>query len=331
MIRFISRLKAVSLPIVLVSSLLSAGHQLGYAEETSQNKPPSNPSISVKAEVDRAFITIGDPVEYTITIRHDPAIKILSNIPSPAGDILKIKKIEEFKREEKGMTVEGRTFKLTAFRLGEFILDPVKIEYRSGSNPTQSISTEKIFLTVKSVDAGQPKEDIKGLKGVLEIVQKWMRVLLVILGLGLTALIVFILYTRFKKKRAEGASPETLLSPEEEAMLHLNQLFDSDLIRKGKTKEYYLKLSEILRIFFERKFHILAVESTTFEALRLLRNKELPVDLMQKIEEVLEAADLAKFAKWQPEPVMILNINKKSKEIVEELTPKEQPEAQSGV
>ena len=57
--------------------------------------------ISVKAEVDKAFLTIGDLVTYTVTITHDPEIKILTRIPSPDTSVLEIKKIEDVNLKEK--------------------------------------------------------------------------------------------------------------------------------------------------------------------------------------------------------------------------------------
>ena len=107
------------------------------------------------------------------------------------------------------------------------------------------------------------------------------------------------------------------------AFFNLNHLFDSDFLRRGKIKEYYLRLSEILRIYFERRFQILAIESTTYEIIRALRQKSIEPELIRKIAEVLEAADLAKFAKWIPEPSQILLLNQKSKQIVELAKPGE--------
>lgn len=296
--------------------LLSLGALLfslsGYADNKSD--------ISVKAEIDRAFITIGDPVEYTVTVRHDPSTRILSQIPPPSSDILKIKKIAEFKREEGGMKIEGRKFTLTAFRLGEFILDPIQIEYRVGGGDPKKIETNRIFLTVQSVAKGEEKKDIRGAKTVLSIPRKILGLVISLLVITLLGAAPFLLRLR-RKKTAVSVPLGTLLSAEDEALLNLNQLFESDLLRRGKVKEYYLRLSEILRVYFERRFQILAIESTTYEILRSMREKDIPRQLLEKIEEVLEAADLAKFAKWKPEPAQIIQINQKSKQIVEEAHP----------
>ena len=91
--------------------------------------------IRVKAEVDKAFLTIGDPVTYTVTVEHSPDIQILSSIPAPSSDILEIKKVEDIQKKQKKEVVTGRKFILTCYRLGEFILDPVTIKYHKDGHP----------------------------------------------------------------------------------------------------------------------------------------------------------------------------------------------------
>jgi len=279
--------------------------------------------ISIKAELSNAFITIGDPVHYTITIRHAPTIELLTTPRPPSADILEIKKIEEFKREEDKQMVEGRKMTLTSFRLGEFILEPVKIEYRDPSGEIKSLQTEKLFLTVKSVAAGEEKTDIRGIKSVVSIEGGTGLLLLGLLMILVGAGFGFVIYRRMKSKVPLVQGPEIVMSAEEEAFFHLNQLFDSDLMRRGKVKEYYLRLSEVLRAYFEKRFNILAAESTTYEIIRFLKQKEVDSALIEKIDGVLQAADMAKFAKWKPEAASVIMINKKSKQIVEDATPQE--------
>lgn len=278
--------------------------------------------ISVKAEVNQAAITIGDPVEYTVTLRHPPTIQILSSIPAPPQDIFTLKKVEDIKRTEDKQIVEGKKFILTTFKLGEFILDPVQIQYRSADGKVGTLATDRLYLTVRSVAQGEEKKDIRGLKSVIHLAGSAAALFLVVVAVILGGF--FFIYLRLRKRAGViPAESQTVLSPEEEALSQLNRLFDSDLIRRGKIKEYYLKLSEILRSYFERRYQILAVESTTYEILRALMEKDFDSALRQKIEEVLSAADLAKFAKWIPEPSQIILLNQKSKQIVEESRPSE--------
>jgi hypothetical protein len=277
-------------------------------------------NIRVKAEVDKAFLTIGDPVIYTVTIEHAPDIQILSSIPSPASDILEIKKVEDIRKKLKKEVITGKKFTLTTFKLGEFVLDPITVRYRKVGQSEKTIQTNKLYLTVKSIAAGAPQEDIRDIKTVVPFKVRLGKFLWAVLSLAFLALGYF-LFQAFRKKKILAAPAPSPLTPEEEALLHLSELFESDLLKRGFIKLYYLRLSEILRAYFERRYKILAVESTTLETLRALRPLHLHTELYQKIQYVLEASDLAKFAKWVPTAPEILQLNKKSEEIIKESVP----------
>ena len=277
--------------------------------------------ISVKAEVNKAFITIGDPILYTIIIQHDPKIRILSDIQPPAQDILKLKKLEAIQKKEGPRIYEGKKFTLTAFSLGDFVLDPVTIEYQDTDGQKKTLQTDKIYITVKSVAEGEQKTDIRGIKSVIKIPAKFLPY---IYSVGaLLAILIIVVFWRRRKKAGLQAEPELIRSIEDEALFQLNKLFDSDWLRRGKIKEYYLQLSEILRVYFERRYKIPAIEATTYEIHRALKEKELEPPLRELINEVLEAADLAKFAKWKPEPPQIIQLNQKAKQIIEMARPRE--------
>ena len=276
--------------------------------------------IRVKAEVDKAFLTIGDPVTYTVTVEHAPDIRILSDIPAPSSDILEIKKVEDIHKKQKKKVVTGRKFTLTTYRLGEFILDPVTIKYQKDGQPEKSVQTNKLYLTVKSVAEGEPQEDIRDVKSVVPYKLRLGKLLWTFFVLALLIAAYFLYRTLRKKKNVFQPAPPPL-TPEEEALLHLGELFESDLFKRGLIKMYYLRLSEILRVYFEKRYQILAVELTTVEILRALRPLHLEAGLYQKIQYVLEASDLAKFAKWIPTAPEIIQINKKAEEIIKESVP----------
>src|SRR3990167_7160247 len=111
----------------------------------------TGPDITVRSEIDSGTITIGDPVTYEVLIRHEPEIQLLSSIPPPDGDILKIKKIEDIRIRDGKHIVEGKRFILTAYRLGDFIIAPVTIKYRKQDGNAREIGTTPIYLKVKSV------------------------------------------------------------------------------------------------------------------------------------------------------------------------------------
>ena len=279
--------------------------------------------ISVKAEVNKGTITIGERIEYRITITHDAAAQILSPIEAPKEEPFEVKETHDIFEKQGKLTVEGKRFIVTAYELGEFILEPVTIQYRVTDGGPKTIQTNRLFVTVKSIDSSaKPKTDIRNVKGALGLKRHWgwlgwVLVFFITLGGG-------IYFWWFKKQhlQAGGGAEEPKLSPEDQALFELNRLFDSDLIRRGKMKEYFLEMSEVLRRYLERRFEISAIESTTSEILRDLKSKELTPSLCEKIQNVLESTDFVKFAKWKPGPPEIIRINQLAKALVEEARPK---------
>jgi len=281
------------------------------------------PSIAVKAEVDKASFTIGEKVEYRVSITHDPAIQVISQIPPPPSDTFQIKEAHDFSEKQGKQIVEGRRFLFTSYELGEYVLEPVTLRYRSPKGEEKSIQTNKLYLTVRSVDSsGKPMTDIRNVKGVLKLRAQWgwLWSLFFILLLGGGG--VFLWWRWKHPVLSSPTNSEPALSLEDETLVKLNRLFDSDLLKKGEMKKYFLELSEILRRYFERRFEIQAVESTTAEVLRDLIRKEISTSLREKIQEVLETADLVKFAKWKPASAEIFKTNQLAKTIIEEARPK---------
>lgn len=308
--------------VLLIGFLLGISGSLQAAEEGT---------LSVKAEVDKAFLTIGERVEYRVTVTHDPTVRVLSQIPPPSTEVFEVKEVHDFSEKQEEQMVEGRRFVLTTYELGEFILDPITVRYRTPQGQEKKAETNRLFLTVHSVDSsGKIKTDIRNAKGVLELPWRW--------GWAESLFLSFLaiaggaaLWWYWKHRRLPTETiVESVLSPEEEALLRLNRLLDSDLIRQGKLKEYFLELSEILRRYFEKRFEILAVESTTFEILQVLREKEISDSLREKIREVLEMADLVKFAKWKPPVPDVIKVNQLAKMIVEEAKPPLPPVQEAG-
>lgn len=279
-----------------------------------------DPELSVKAEVDKSVLTIGERVEYKITITHDLRVQIIPQL-APPTDAFDLKEAHDFSEKIGRRIVEGRRFILTAYELGEFILEPAVIRYRTTAGEEKTVETNRLYLTVRSVDAGKPKTDIRGPKGVLALRARWggaVLILLILLGVAVGAFLGW----RAKQPQEGRATKEPELSPEDEALLKLSRLFDSDLIRRGRVKEYFLQLSQILKFFFERRFAIAAAESTTSEILESFHGKRLPKTLEEKIRQILDAADLAKFAKWAPSQTEITQLSQLSKQVIEEARPK---------
>jgi hypothetical protein len=110
-------------------------------------------------------------------------------------------------------------------------------------------------------------------------------------------LIVF-LGLRRRKRRPVEARRQT---PEEIAHAALELLLSEDLPAKGLIKEFYLRLTGVVRQYVEDTTGIRAPEQTTEEFLRDMRSHAVfPPERSVQLAEFLEAADLVKYAGQQP-------------------------------
>ncbi len=272
----------------------------------------------LQSEVSKGFITIGEKISYTISARHAPAVQILD---IDASDTLRFFEVKEWHNfsDKKGIdVVEGKKFVITTFEIGQFVLAPAKVIYLDRVGVKHEVLSNSLYVTVESVDKnGKAKEDILGMKGVMSFksVFRSFAFWVVFFVVLLSALIVWVVLRRKKGLLGEAGKPS--LSPHDEAYRALSQLFDSDMIRSGQYSAYFAGMSEILRRYFERRYHMGALEATTEELIQKIRERDLDGKTKTLIREVLETCDLIKFAKYVPMPAEIISLNRQAKEIVD--------------
>jgi hypothetical protein len=100
---------------------------------------------------------------------------------------------------------------------------------------------------------------------------------------------------------AEAAAPARPPRPAHEiAYAELERLLASGLLEKGRVKEFYIELAEIMRRYFEARFGVDTFERTSAEILDALRLARLPAKGMALTAEFFGSCDLVKFAKHIP-------------------------------
>ncbi len=90
-------------------------------------------------------------------------------------------------------------------------------------------------------------------------------------------------------------------SAKDRALAELAELQQSDLLAKGLTEQYYVRLTTIVRQYIENQFGIAAPKLTTEEFLDQTASSSLLDDGQRGTLRVfLSLADLVKFARFQP-------------------------------
>jgi hypothetical protein len=125
----------------------------------------------------------------------------------------------------------------------------------------------------------------------------WLLGLLILVIVGLA---VWYFVKHRKPKLDENGEPVKgpSMPPYDKAIGDLESLKQQKLWQAGKLKEYYSGLTDIAREYIEGQFQVNAVEMTTDDILREVRDLHFDEALYGKLKSTMELADLVKFAKY---------------------------------
>jgi hypothetical protein len=260
--------------------------------------------ISVESNVDRATITIGDRILYTLTVKSDFTVKLE---PLALGSNLGAFEVKDYKIHDPQKTKEGKVinkseYVITTFTTGEYVIPPITINYTDPNGEKKQIQSEPLFILVKSVGATESdKEDIRGLKPPIEIKGRYWTYLLILPILALLGAFGFFYYRQRTKAVALPKIPEELKKPAwEVALLELENLKGSDFLERKEIKKYYIILSDIVRKYLERRYQITALDRTTQEVRGELKRVKTEGEVTDLVYGFLFSCDLVKFAKYIP-------------------------------
>lgn len=125
---------------------------------------------------------------------------------------------------------------------------------------------------------------------------------LIILVLVLIAAGIYAYFKWFKKGELPLRKKEKVIPPYDEAIMKLTQLKSEHLWEAGQEKEYFTRLTDILRNYIDRRFEINAMEMTSSQIIDVLRKNEETMPVNVQLSKILEMADFVKFAKMRPLP-----------------------------
>ena len=129
----------------------------------------------------------------------------------------------------------------------------------------------------------------------------FLRAVLMVLALVLLGGVAFLVY-RYLRQRQQGADSNLLmlpmpLAPRAAAMNALSRLEDS---MESNPRDYYFRLTEIIKRFMGRHFNIKAPEMTTQELIAVLRDLKLDRELFSEIRDFMLFSDMIKYAGQAP-------------------------------
>ncbi|HDY67157.1 MAG: hypothetical protein JYX80_00885 [Candidatus Scalindua sediminis] len=308
--------------IFIIILILAYSKYSCMANETNVSEGDSKSLIKVNATVDKAKITIGDKITYKIIVDSPEEIEVM--FPETGDKIGEFTAVdfgdEELKRDEGRITLEW-WYTLETYTTGSYIIPAINVKHkRKDEEEIREAKTPEIFIEVVSI-LDENASDIRDIKPPVSLNKNYYRLYLIIaitLGvLGIVGAIILFLYRR-KHSRKIDFVPEPLPA-HEIAYNELENLKALNLISKGRIKEHYYGLSNIVRHYIENRFRLMAPERTTEEFLtEMAITDKLEEKHKQLIRNFLEHCDLVKYAKYGPNNQEIEGAFNSAKTLVDE-------------
>ena len=271
--------------------------------------PAGGQLIRVQSLVSSDSLMIGDQIHYTLRIDADSEVEfMLPHIKDTLSNTLEVlSHLSTDTSVSENRTVVEQSYIITGFESGSQIVPSQEVIYnRAGVFDTARSMPLIINVYEPVVDTSQ---QIRPIKPPINTPITFKEVLpwagagvggLLIIGVAVWLLVRFL-----KRKRdPEGYSLKPMEPAHVIAFRELDRLKNEKIWLKGEVKQYYSSLTEITRRYIERQYEIPAMESTTDEILHAFKRTNPKNNLLDEmLKELLELADLVKFAKEDPLPV----------------------------
>ncbi|HSO77599.1 MAG TPA: hypothetical protein VLQ76_03460, partial [Bacteroidales bacterium] len=264
--------------------------------------------ITVISAPDTSAILIGDQIHFKVTASLAGNSKVTL---SAATDTLSEKIIILGKPGRDTLTMADGSraiiddYLITSYEAGTYSIPPFYAEVASGDTVLRFYSEySELVVSKPEITPADTTDVIFDIVAPRKAPLTFRDILPWIIMAGMIALIVWLLAKYLPRnpikrlmKPAPPAEPSHLI-----ALRELGRLREEQLWQKGEIKEYYSRLSEILRRYIEGRFGISSPELTTDETVRMLqRAAVLKQSEMSVIKEILSVSDMVKFAKYLPQ------------------------------
>ena len=281
-------------------------------------------SIEITSEVDKNEINVGDRVKLEVFAEKPDSYEVLfSEDPKAFGDFV-LMVSRPVTRGWGSSRKTGHEYELTIYTTGTHVIPPVGVKFRKkGDAGWRDMNTPQTSIEVKSLLTGRDT-DIRDLKGLAALGGgRAFVIILLILFLAATGIAWFIWV---KKRRGfSGAAVVKEKSAYEVAYEQLKRLKEMDFPKKGRIREYYTILSDIIRHYLENRFSFRAPEMTTEEFMaKLKKSPEMQREHKQLLKDFLSHCDLVKFAKYGPTLLEMIDSYSLAERLLDETLEKEE-------
>jgi len=264
--------------------------------------------FEVKAGFEKDSILIGDQVGFMVSVKGNSD----KRFEWPVFTDTLVKGLEFVNQPFIDTLLDGQEIHLvqkyliTSFDSGWYWVPPVQLRVFSNNDTVfrivQSLPSALRVSTIP-VDTTQAIKPIKGPVSAPITFTELLPWILTTIGIAAGAfLVMYFVRNRKNKEKLPWIRPKPKLPAHIQALNDLEKLRLQRLWQSGMVKDYYIGLTNILRVYIENRFSVKAMEMVSDEIVQSMKNEGINHDLIAKLARMLSDADLVKFAKASPLP-----------------------------
>lgn len=274
----------------------------------SFNSILSAQNITVNAVLDSTVLFIGDQANYSFEITQQPGQHVVMpeyQMIIPGG----LEIVERFSNDtiksNDGYLQIKKNYLVTAFEDSLLFIPPQAFVVGNDTIWSNSVSLK----VIQPFDIDPKSTEVADIKPVINVRFDWntlFKIYLLVLLIIIIVLAVVILIRKYMLKKPVIPQRQ-VIEPEipahQKALAALDRIKNEKIWQKGRIKEYYTQLTDVVRKYIAERFGINSMEMTSDEildALEILRFEQKSA--FECLKQILRIADLVKFAKWESNP-----------------------------
>ena len=278
------------------------------ATATGAAAPAAAPTVQprdLRQSTEPSQVLLGEPFTYELVVTHAPAQRWELALPKELGafEVLEQQRQRADAAQGPGDSVTTFRLKLAAYELGKLPLPRVGFEVTEAGRAGR-FTPEPGSVQVASLlgdDAQAKGAQLEDLKPPTEVVVPSWRLVWGLLGALALGLLAWALVRYLRRRRAALPPPAPPLPLRARTHQALQGLEAEHLPEQGRGREFYFRLSEILRAYLGERYVFEALECTSSELLQALRPRA-PGEALPwpELERFVAESDLVKYAKSEP-------------------------------
>jgi hypothetical protein len=291
---------------------------LVFAAGGAVDAQEADTDLKISAELDKKEADIAEEIRYSISVVTDRDTEI--SFPD-ADEFLSDFSLKDSKLTQRvffNRKTVSKQYIFQGYIPAKYTIPKTVIKYRKKTEDQwqqAQIPQQTIEIRSALAQAGYP-EKLCDIKGPLGPARSWAVLLIAAVAALLIITALILMYLSRKKKMPQ---PVPKRPAHEVAYEQLEEQKRKDLIAKGKIKQYYSEVSDIIRHYLEGRFSLNAPEMTTEEFLFYVRDyAQLLAEHKGLLREFLLACDLVKFARYTPSPEEIDSVFASAKKFVDQ-------------